>query len=358
MALGSLRGEFIGQGTRRLRGEERAPARRRRGLLRVQRHRDRGRGRPGDRRAAADQARDGQRRRHRAQPAAGRLAGRGRGDHGPRPQPDGAAAARRARPDPQPRRARLPDPDVQGRPARAGQRRRREPRRSRPVRLEGHQRGRPAVHRRRPRRRGRGRHRRRHPRPAAHARAGVDGAAETRRDPDRTALRPGEALPTLPAVTKEEPCRASPSSASPAPWTPRGPSTPTSRTPCSPPDVDVLVVDCGVLGEPYFTPDIPSSRGGRPGRASTCRDFAAGVEGGAGGRNVAITKMSEGLRAGRSPSCARPGPDRRGPRASAAPAAPTCSAGRCKNLGDRRAEADRQHDGAPTTPGPTSATRT
>ena len=97
--------------------QEQAPARRRRGVLRVQRHRDRGRGRPGDRRAAADPARDRQRRRHRAQPAAGRLAGRGRRDHGPGPQPDGAAAARRARPDPQPRRARLPDPDVQGRPA-------------------------------------------------------------------------------------------------------------------------------------------------------------------------------------------------------------------------------------------------
>jgi uncharacterized protein (UPF0261 family) len=61
-------------------------------------------------------------------------------------------------------------------------------------------------------------------------------------------------------------------------------------------DVDVLVVDCGVLGQPYFTPDIPSSEVAA--RAGVdLADFAAGVEGGAGGRNVAITKMSQGLRA-------------------------------------------------------------
>src|SRR5919202_725809 len=60
-------------------------------------------------------------------------------------------------------------------------------------------------------------------------------------------------------------------------------------------DVDVLVVDCGVLGEPYFAPDIPSSEvAARAG--VNLADFAAGVEGGAGGRNTAITKMSEGLR--------------------------------------------------------------
>src|SRR3954449_7363681 len=60
-------------------------------------------------------------------------------------------------------------------------------------------------------------------------------------------------------------------------------------------DVDVLMVDCGVLGEPYFTPEIPSSEvAARAG--IDLADFAAGVEGGAGGRNVAITKMSEGLR--------------------------------------------------------------
>jgi uncharacterized protein (UPF0261 family) len=58
--------------------------------------------------------------------------------------------------------------------------------------------------------------------------------------------------------------------------------------------VDVLVVDCGVLGEPYFTPDIPSSDvAARAGISLS--DFSAGVEGGAGGRNTAITKMSEGL---------------------------------------------------------------
>jgi uncharacterized protein (UPF0261 family) len=61
-------------------------------------------------------------------------------------------------------------------------------------------------------------------------------------------------------------------------------------------DVDVLVVDCGVLGEPYFTPDIPATEVAA--RAGVdLADFAAGVEGGAGGRSAAITKMSEGLRA-------------------------------------------------------------
>jgi uncharacterized protein (UPF0261 family) len=59
--------------------------------------------------------------------------------------------------------------------------------------------------------------------------------------------------------------------------------------------VDVLMVDCGVLGEPYFTPEIPSSEvAARAG--IDLADFSAGVEGGAGGRNTAITKMSEGLR--------------------------------------------------------------
>jgi uncharacterized protein (UPF0261 family) len=60
--------------------------------------------------------------------------------------------------------------------------------------------------------------------------------------------------------------------------------------------VDVFMVDCGVLGEPYFPPDV--SAGEVAARAGVeLADFAAGVEGGAGGRNVAITKMSEGLRA-------------------------------------------------------------
>jgi uncharacterized protein (UPF0261 family) len=59
--------------------------------------------------------------------------------------------------------------------------------------------------------------------------------------------------------------------------------------------VDVLVVDCGVLGAPYFPPDIPSSEVATRAGISLS-DFSAGVEGGAGGRNTAITKMSEGLR--------------------------------------------------------------
>ena len=61
-------------------------------------------------------------------------------------------------------------------------------------------------------------------------------------------------------------------------------------------DVDVLVVDCGVLGQPYFPPDIPSSEVAAKAGVDLA-DFASGVEGGAGGRNVAITKMSQGLRA-------------------------------------------------------------
>ena len=59
--------------------------------------------------------------------------------------------------------------------------------------------------------------------------------------------------------------------------------------------VDVLMVDCGVLGEPYFPPDIPSSEvAARAG--IDLSDFSAGVEGGSGGRNTAILKMSDGLR--------------------------------------------------------------
>src|SRR3954464_15399287 len=67
--------------------------------------------------------------------------------------------------------------------------------------------------------------------------------------------------------------------------------------------VDVLVVDCGVLGEPYFTPDIASAEvAARAGISLT--DFSAGVEGGAGGRDTAITKMSQGLQAGLGDPCA------------------------------------------------------
>src|SRR4051795_11833248 len=67
--------------------------------------------------------------------------------------------------------------------------------------------------------------------------------------------------------------------------------------------VDVLMVDCGVLGEPYFAPDIPSSEVAARAGISLA-DFSAGVEGGAGGRNIAITKMSQGLQAVLEELCA------------------------------------------------------
>ncbi|GAB3561449.1 Tm-1-like ATP-binding domain-containing protein [Amycolatopsis endophytica] len=58
--------------------------------------------------------------------------------------------------------------------------------------------------------------------------------------------------------------------------------------------VDVLVVDCGVLGDPYFTPDISASEvAARAG--IDLDDFTASIEG-AGGRALAVAKMSEGLR--------------------------------------------------------------
>lgn len=57
--------------------------------------------------------------------------------------------------------------------------------------------------------------------------------------------------------------------------------------------VDVLVVDCGVLGDPYFTPDIDADQvADRAG--VTLSEFEGGVEG-PGGRVLAVTKMSEGL---------------------------------------------------------------
>jgi len=57
--------------------------------------------------------------------------------------------------------------------------------------------------------------------------------------------------------------------------------------------VDVFVVDCSVLGEPYFAPDVDSADVAE--RAGIrLEDFQSGVEG-AGGRVLAITKMSEGL---------------------------------------------------------------
>lgn len=57
--------------------------------------------------------------------------------------------------------------------------------------------------------------------------------------------------------------------------------------------VEVLVVDCGVLGSPYFTPDVGASEVATRAGISLA-DFQSGVEG-AGGRVLAITKMSEGL---------------------------------------------------------------
>lgn len=57
--------------------------------------------------------------------------------------------------------------------------------------------------------------------------------------------------------------------------------------------VDVLVVDCGVLGEPLFTPDIGAAQIAERAGISL-EDFQSGVEG-VGGRVLAITKMSEGL---------------------------------------------------------------
>ncbi|GAA4699686.1 Tm-1-like ATP-binding domain-containing protein [Nocardioides conyzicola] len=58
--------------------------------------------------------------------------------------------------------------------------------------------------------------------------------------------------------------------------------------------VDVFVVDCGVLGVPFFRPDIDAAQVAERAGISL-DDFQSGVEG-AGGRVLAITKMSEGLR--------------------------------------------------------------
>ena len=57
--------------------------------------------------------------------------------------------------------------------------------------------------------------------------------------------------------------------------------------------VDVLVIDCGVLGEPVFAPDIDSAQVAEKAGVRLA-DFKSGVEG-AGGRVLAVTKMSEGL---------------------------------------------------------------
>ena len=57
--------------------------------------------------------------------------------------------------------------------------------------------------------------------------------------------------------------------------------------------VDVFVVDCGVLGEPFFAPDLDAAYVAEKAGIDLA-DFQSGVEG-AGGRVLAVTKMSEGL---------------------------------------------------------------
>ncbi|MFD9330392.1 Tm-1-like ATP-binding domain-containing protein [Streptomyces sp. NPDC060065] len=58
--------------------------------------------------------------------------------------------------------------------------------------------------------------------------------------------------------------------------------------------VDVLVVDCGTVGEPPFEPDVPASQVAELVGVDLA-EFKTGVEG-AGGRVRAITAMGEGLR--------------------------------------------------------------
>jgi uncharacterized protein (UPF0261 family) len=58
--------------------------------------------------------------------------------------------------------------------------------------------------------------------------------------------------------------------------------------------VDVLVVDCGVLGDPYFAPEVDAAYVAEK-AGINLGDFKSGVEG-AGGRVLAVTKMGEGLR--------------------------------------------------------------
>jgi len=57
--------------------------------------------------------------------------------------------------------------------------------------------------------------------------------------------------------------------------------------------VDVLAVDCGVIGDPYFTPDIPSSTVAAK-AGVTLAEFAERKEG-SEGRTRAVLKMGEGL---------------------------------------------------------------
>ncbi|WP_030661681.1 Tm-1-like ATP-binding domain-containing protein [Streptomyces cellulosae] len=58
--------------------------------------------------------------------------------------------------------------------------------------------------------------------------------------------------------------------------------------------VDVLTIDCGILGDPHFTPDIGASAVAELGGFDRA-DFHSRVEG-VSGRSLALTKMSEGLR--------------------------------------------------------------
>ncbi|BBY84226.1 Tm-1-like ATP-binding domain-containing protein [Mycolicibacterium tokaiense] len=57
--------------------------------------------------------------------------------------------------------------------------------------------------------------------------------------------------------------------------------------------VDVLVIDCGVLGDPHFEPSIPASEVAAAAGVEV-DEFRRGVEG-TGGRVLAVTKMGEGL---------------------------------------------------------------
>lgn len=57
--------------------------------------------------------------------------------------------------------------------------------------------------------------------------------------------------------------------------------------------VNVLVVDCGVLGTPHFQPDVSAEEVAKA-AGIDLSDFRAGVEG-AGGRVTAVGSMSEGL---------------------------------------------------------------
>ena len=96
-------------------------------------------------------------------------------------------------------------------------------------------------------------------------------------------------------------------------------------------DVDVLVVDCGVLGEPYFTPDIPSSEVAA--RAGVdLADFAAGRRGRRRWPQRGHHEDERGAARGRRGPLRR-GPDRRRPRAWAARVARDLLGGALQNLG-------------------------